>query len=136
MTASELTTSTVEKAPVLVIVMNNFFLGMVRQWQELFYGERYSSSCLVAEGGMMKAKDQPKHLEDAYVPDFVKLAEAHGALGIRVLKKDQVTSTLERALKEVQHRTVVLEVMIDPQEKVFPMVPAGKGLDDIIIDMA
>ena len=75
-------------------------------------------------------------LEDAYIPNFVKLAEAHGALGIRVLKKNQVTSALEQALKEVQHRTVVLEVMIDPQEKVFPMVPAGKGLDDIIIDMA
>jgi acetolactate synthase-1/2/3 large subunit len=135
MTACELATSTVEKAPVLVIVINNFFLGMVRQWQELFYGERYSSSCLVTEGGMMKTKDEPK-LEDAYTPNFVKLAEAHGAMGIRIFKKNQVTSALEQALKEVQHRTVVLEVMIDPQEKVFPMVPAGKGLDEIIIDMA
>ena len=109
---------------------------MVRQWQELFYGERYSSSCLVAEGGVMKDKPEPKTLEDAYTPNFVKLAEAHGALGIRVTKKDQVTSALEQALKEVQHRTVVLEVLIDQHEKVFPMVPAGKGLDDIIVDMA
>ena len=137
MTASELATSTVEKAPILVVVINNFYLGMVRQWQELFYGERYSSSCLVEEGGVRNnKKGEPKHLTDAYIPDFVKLAEAHGAKGIRVLKKDQVTSALEEALKEVKHRTVVLEVMIDPQEKVFPMVPAGKGLDDIIVDMA
>ena len=136
MTASELATSMVEKAPVLVIVINNFFLGMVRQWQELFYGERYSSSCLVAEGGVMTGKPEPKPLEDSYTPNFVKLAEAHGALGIRVTKKDQVTSALEQALKEVEHRTVLLEVMIDQHEKVFPMVPAGKGLDDIIVDMA
>lgn len=136
MTASELATSFVEKAPVLVIILNNYFLGMVRQWQELFYGERYSSSCLTAEGGITKPEDSPKPGVDSYVPNFVKLAEAQGALGLRVIQKDQVTSSLEQALKEVEHRTVVLEVIIDPQEKVFPMVPAGKGLDDIIVDMA
>ena len=136
MTASELATSTIEKTPSLVIVLNNFFLGMVRQWQELFYGERYSSSCLTTEGGLLAKKDEPNYLEDAYVPNFVKLAEAHGALGIRVIKKGQVTSALEQALKEVKTRTVVLEVIIDPTEKVFPMVPAGKGLDEIIVDMA
>jgi acetolactate synthase-1/2/3 large subunit len=136
MTASELTTATIEKAPVLLIMLNNFYLGMVRQWQELFYGERYSSSCLVAEGGITKAKDEPKPQKDAYIPDFVKLAEAHGAVGIRVIKKDQMVPALEQALQEVKRRTVVLEVMIDPREKVFPMVPAGKGLDEIIVDMA
>ena len=73
----------------------------------------------------------------AYIPDFVKLAEAHGALGIRVTKKDEVTSSLERALKEVKHRTVVMDVYISPDEKVYPMVPANQSLDDIIVqDMA
>ncbi len=85
-------------------------------------------------GSMQKDERDPK--KDPYIPDFVKLAEAHGALGIRVTAKDQVTSTLEQALKEAKHRTVILDVCIDPEEKVFPMVPAGKGLDDIIVDMA
>jgi len=138
MTACELTTATVEKCPVLVLIINNYFLGMVRQWQELFYDKRFSSTSMTDKSGKStKASGDgfnPKDL--AYIPDFVKLAEAHGALGLRVTKKDEVTSTLERALKEVKHRTVVLDVYINPEEKVFPMVPAGKGLDDIIVDMA
>ena len=85
----------------------------------------------------MAGKDtQPDPAEVPYVPDFVKLAEAHGAVGIRVTAKDQLTSALERALEEVKHRTVVMDVVIEPAEKVFPMVPAGAGLDDIIVDMA
>jgi len=136
MNLQEMATIVEHRLPIKVFVINNGFLGMVRQWQELFYGERYSSSCLVAGGGIMKDKAEPKTLVDAYTPNFVKLAEAHGALGIRVTKKAEVTSALEQALKEVAHRTVVLEVVIDQHEKVFPMVPAGKGLDDIIVDMA
>ena len=136
MTASELTTSTIEKRPVLVLIINNYFLGMVRQWQELFYKERFSSSCLTAEGGKASKETQPDPAKVPYIPDFVKLAEAHGALGIRVLEKNQVTSSLERALEEVKRRTVVMDVVIDPAEKVFPMVPAGAGLDEIIVDMA
>lgn len=136
MTASELATATMEKCPVLVIILNNYFLGMVRQWQELFYDKRFASICLTAGAGKPKkdTKFNPKDL--AYIPDFVKLAEAQGALGLRVTKKDEVTPMLERALKEVKHRTVVMDVYINPEEKVFPMVPAGKGLDDIIVDMA
>jgi acetolactate synthase-1/2/3 large subunit len=136
MTASELATSTLEKCPVLIIILNNYFLGMVRQWQELFYGERYSTTCMIAPGGKASKEAQFHPDQQPYIPDFVKLAEAQGAMGIRVVKKDQVTSALEQALEEVKRRTVVLEVMIDPQEKVFPMVPAGKGLDEIIVDMA
>jgi acetolactate synthase I/II/III large subunit len=136
MTACELTTATMEKRPVLVIIINNYFLGMVRQWQELFYKERFSSSCLTSEGGNASKNSQPNPAEVPYVPDFVKLAEAHGAVGIRVTQKTQLTSALERALEEVKHRTVVMDVVIEPAEKVFPMVPAGAGLDEIIVDMA
>lgn len=136
MTASELATSTMEKRPVLALIINNYFLGMVRQWQELFYNERFSSSCMTAEGGSVAKNTQPDPTKDPYIPDFVKLAEAHGALGLRVAKKEDVTSSLERALQEVKHRTVVMDVLIDPEEKVFPMVPAGAGLDEIIVDMA
>jgi acetolactate synthase I/II/III large subunit len=136
MTASELTTSTLEKCPVLIIILNNYFLGMVRQWQELFYGSRFASTCLAAPGGKAakEAKFSPE--QQAYIPDFVKLAEAHGAVGVRVTKKEEVTPALEKALQEVKHRTVLLDIYISPEEKVFPMVPAGKGLDDIIVDMA
>lgn len=136
MTACELTTATMEKTPVLVIILNNYFLGMVRQWQELFYKERYSSSSLASEGGSAAKDTQPDPSKVPYVPDFVKLAEAHGGLGIRVTEKGQLTSSLERALQEVKHRTVVMDVVIEPAEKVFPMVPAGAGLDEIIVDMA
>jgi acetolactate synthase-1/2/3 large subunit len=136
MTACELTTATLEKKPVLVVILNNYFLGMVRQWQELFYKERFSSSCLTSEGGNASKETSPDQTKVPYVPDFVKLAEAHGALGIRVIEKDKLTSALERALQEVKHRTVVMDVVIEPAEKVFPMVPAGAGLDEIIVDMA
>jgi acetolactate synthase-1/2/3 large subunit len=136
MTACELATSTVEKAPVLVIILNNYFLGMVRQWQELFYKERFSSSCMVTESGNASKTTQPDPAKVPYVPDFVKLAEAQGAIGVRVTQKGQLTSALEQALKDVKHRTVVMDVVIEPVEKVFPMVPAGAGLDEIIVDMA
>jgi acetolactate synthase I/II/III large subunit len=136
MTACELATSTMEKKPILVLIINNYYLGMVRQWQELFYDKRFSSSCMTASGGIVKKADMPDPLKDPYIPDFVKMAEAHGALGIRVTKKGEVTGALEQALKEVKRRTVVMDVYINPEEKVFPMVPAGKGLDDIIVDMA
>src|SRR5439155_8020952 len=136
MTACEMTTATVEKSPILVLIINNLFLGMVRQWQELFYDKRFSSSNMTAQGGLSKAANPPDPHKAVYIPDFVKLAEAHGALGIRLTAKNQVTSALEEALREVKNRTVVLDVYIDPEEKVFPMVPAGKGLDEIIVDMA
>src|ERR1700682_446145 len=81
MTACELTTATMEKSPILVLIINNLFLGMVRQWQELFYDKRFSSSNMTAQGGLSKAAVQPDPLKAVYIPDFVKLAEAHGALG-------------------------------------------------------
>jgi acetolactate synthase I/II/III large subunit len=136
MTACELTTSTMEQRPVLVLIINNYFLGMVRQWQELLYDKRFASSCMTTEGGKTTEAAMPDVLKRKYIPDFVKLAEAHGALGLRVTTKDQVIPALEQALKEVKTRTVVLDVYIDPEEKVFPMVPAGKALDEIIVDMA
>ena len=136
MTACELATSTTENMPVLVLIINNYFLGMVRQWQELFYDKRFASSSMTSAGGKAKSDGHLDLQKHPYIPDFVKLAEASGALGLRVTSKDQVTGALEEALKEVKRRTVVLDVYIDPEEKVFPMVPAGKGLDEIIVDMA
>lgn len=133
MTMSEMATAIHEKIKVIVLVINNYYLGMVRQWQELFYNERFSS-CLTAESGKRNKTNEPDPRTLKYIPDFVKFAEAYGALGLRIHKNEEVLPTLERALKSKV--PVVIDCIIHPEEKVFPMVPAGAGLDEIIVDMA
>jgi len=115
MTAQELATATTENIPIVVAIVNNGHLGMVRQWQELFYGERYSQVYLTQD-----------------VPDYVKLAEAYGAVGLRAERPDEVDTVLEKALS-VGDRSVVIDFRVDPREMVFPMVPAGASNDDIIL---
>ncbi|MGQ0668634.1 MAG: acetolactate synthase large subunit [Actinomycetota bacterium] len=115
MTAQELATSTTEKIPFITAIINNAYLGMVRQWQELFYKERYSQVYLSHD-----------------VPDYVKLAEAYGAVGLRAEHPDEVDNVIEKALS-VHDRSVVIDFRCDSQEMCFPMVPAGASNDDIII---
>jgi acetolactate synthase I/II/III large subunit len=115
MTAQELATCTTERIPIKVFVLNNGHLGMVRQWQELFYDERYSEVHLGFE-----------------VPDYVKLAEAYGALGLRCERPEEVDATLEKALAE-NAVPVVVDFRVDAHEGVFPMVPAGRPNDEIIL---
>ncbi len=115
MTAQELATSTTEKIPFVTAILNNGYLGMVRQWQELFFDERYSGVWL-----------------DPNVPDYVKLAEAYGAVGLRVEHPEEVDSAIEKAYS-VEDRSVVIDFRVDPAEMVFPMVPAGGSNDDIIL---
>jgi acetolactate synthase-1/2/3 large subunit len=115
MTAQELATSTTENIPFITAIMNNAYLGMVRQWQELFYKERYSQVYLTHD-----------------TPDYVKLAEAYGAVGLRAEHADEVDAVIEKALS-VEDRSVVIDFRCDPGEMVFPMVPAGASNDDIII---
>ena len=115
MTAQELATSTTEGIPVVVAIVNNGYLGMVRQWQELFYGERYSQVHLTQD-----------------LPDYVKLAEAYGAVGLRAEVPDDVDAVLDKALS-VGDRSVVIDFRCDQGEMVFPMVPAGASNDDIIL---
>jgi len=112
MTEQELGTSVTEDIPVIVIVLNNSMLGMVAQWQRLFYKKRYSGVKL------------------GNVPDFAKLAQAYGAEGIRIGSLNEFSSAIKEALKtEV---TTVIDVPINPEDDVFPMVPPGKGLKDTI----
>ncbi len=132
MTMTELATAVHEGIRVVIVVFNNYSLGMVRQWQELFYKERYSASDLLAMPGRPNANGKDSKLE--YIPDFMKLAEAYGVKGIRINKNEQVEGALKEAL--ASSASVLIEAMIAPAEKVFPMVPAGAGLDDIIVDMA
>jgi acetolactate synthase-1/2/3 large subunit len=115
MTSQELATSTTERIPIVVAILNNGHLGMVRQWQELFYDERYS--------GVRLTQD---------VPDYVRLAEAYGAIGLRAETPADVDAVLDKALS-VTDRSVVIDFRCDQGEMVFPMVPAGGSNDDIIL---
>jgi acetolactate synthase-1/2/3 large subunit len=115
MTAQELVTSTVERIPIKVALLNNSYLGMVRQWQEMFYDERYSEVYLSTD-----------------VPDFVKWAESMGCVGIRVESPEEVAPAIEKA-NSINDRSVVVEFRTDADEKVFPMVPAGASNDELLV---
>jgi acetolactate synthase I/II/III large subunit len=115
MTAQELATCAIEKIPIKVLIFNNGFLGMVRQWQELFYDERYSSVEL-----------------GTAIPDYVKLAEAYGCIGLRCERADEVDTVLDKALAPADV-PVVVDFRTHDREGVFPMVPAGKPNDDIVL---
>jgi acetolactate synthase-1/2/3 large subunit len=114
MTAQELATATLEGIPFIVAILNNAHLGMVRQWQELFYDGRYSEV----------------HLPP--VPDYVKLADAYGAVGLRATSMDDVDAVIEKALG-VDDRPCVIDFCVDPVEMCFPMIPAGASNDDVIL---
>jgi acetolactate synthase I/II/III large subunit len=115
MTAQELATCAIEKIPIKVLIFNNGFLGMVRQWQELFYDERYSSVEL-----------------GTAIPDYVKLAEAYGCIGLRCDRADEVDTVLDKALAP-SDVPVVVDFRTHDREGVFPMVPAGQPNDAIVL---
>jgi acetolactate synthase I/II/III large subunit len=115
MTAQELATCAIEHLPIKVLIFNNGFLGMVRQWQELFYEERYSEVEL-----------------GTAIPDYVKLAEAYGCLGLRCERADDVDAVLDKALATTDVPTVV-DFRVHDREGVFPMVPAGRPNNEITL---
>ncbi len=114
MNIQELATAVYYKIPVKIIILNNGYLGMVRQWQDLFYGKRYSHTC-IKEGS----------------PDFIKLAESYGAIGMRIKDPEEVEKALRQSL-DVNDHPVVMDFIIHPEENVFPMVPAGAPLNEMI----
>jgi acetolactate synthase-1/2/3 large subunit len=116
MTAQELVTASAERIPVKIAILNNAYLGMVRQWQEMFYGERYSEVYLSPD-----------------LPDYVGWAEAMGCVGIRVESPDEVAPAIDKA-NAVDDRPVVIDFRTDAAEKVFPMVAAGSSNDQIVVD--
>ena len=111
MNFNELLTASKYKIPVIEVIFNNSVLGMVRQWQTLFYGKRYSNTVL---------QDQA---------DFVKVAEALGVKGIRVTKKEEMGPAIREAIEG--GKPALIDVWIDCDEKVFPMVPAGAPIEDV-----
>jgi acetolactate synthase I/II/III large subunit len=134
MTMSELATAVHENVKIIIIVINNYFLGMVRQWQELFYKERFSASNLTTNGADTEKDGFVKAGTLEYIPDFVKFVSAYGVKGLRIFKNEDVEGALKQAI--ASDKSFLIEAMISPEEKVFPMVPAGAGLDEIIVDMA
>jgi len=116
MTAQELVTASSERIPVKIAILNNAYLGMVRQWQEMFYGERYSEVYLSPD-----------------LPDYVGWAEAMGCVGIRVESPEEVAPAIDKA-NAIDDRPVVIDFRTDASEKVFPMVAAGLSNDDIVVD--
>jgi acetolactate synthase I/II/III large subunit len=118
MTAQELVTASAERIPIKVAILNNAYLGMVRQWQEMFYDERYSEVYLSPD-----------------LPDYVKWAEAMGCVGLRAESPEEVQPIIDKA-NEIDDRPVVIDFRTDAREKVYPMVAAGACNDDIIVDPA
>lgn len=133
MNFQELVVAVEHQAPIKVVILNNGYLGMVRQWQEMFYKKQYSATCLgqSGRGHNEKIKDRP---DKPYLPDFVKLAEAHGALGLRAKTRAAVVPTLTKAFEA--DGPAVVECMVEPEANVFPMVPAGASLTEMIQSMA
>jgi acetolactate synthase-1/2/3 large subunit len=118
MTNQELATCTINKIPIKVAVINNSSLGMVRQWQSLFYNSRYSNT------------DLHTGSDSLMIPDFVKLADAYGCLGIRVEKKEDVDAAIKLAI-ETNDRPVVIDFVVGKDAMVWPMVPAGLSNDEV-----
>ncbi|MBW3546933.1 MAG: acetolactate synthase large subunit [Actinobacteria bacterium] len=115
MTAQELVTATAERIPIKVAILNNAYLGMVRQWQEMFYDERYSEVYLSPD-----------------LPDYVKWAEAMGCVGLRAETPEDIQPVIDKA-NAINDRPVVIDFRTDSQEKVYPMVPAGQSNDAIVV---
>ena len=113
MNIQELATAVQYKLPVKVAILNNSYLGMVRQWQELFYDKNYSATPLDTS------------------PDFVKLAEAYGAMGLRATKPSEVVPVIKKALNS--KKPVIMDFVVEQEEGVYPMVPAGAAIDEMIL---
>jgi len=113
MTQQELATSVLEELPIVVVVVNNGYLGMVRQWQDMFFNERFSQIRLTQS-----------------LPDYAGLARAYGALGFTVESEDELEDALAQAL--ASGRTAVVDARVDPREHCFPMIPAGAAALDLV----
>ena len=111
MTIQELATIVQEKVAVKIAIINNGYLGMVRQWQELFYERRYVATPLSG-------------------PDFAKIAEAYGLPGLRVTRKEEVVPAIEQAME--YQGPFLIDFMVEPEENVYPMVPPGASLAEVL----
>ena len=132
MNIQELATAVLEELPIICCIFNNEYLGMVRQWQKLFYGKRYSATCL------RQLKECPNNCKGpgidcpVYEPDFLKWAESYGAKGIRVTNTEEMNAAFEEAKKNKKTSTVI-EFMIATEDIVLPMVKSGTAMSQMIL---
>ena len=118
--------------PVTLVVINNGYLGNVRQWQQLFYDKRYACTNLLMDESAIVTRDMIDNDEFEYVPDFVKLAEAYGAQGIRVTKAEELEAAFTKA-DAFKKGPTLIECIVPTELNVLPMVPAGKSLSDMLL---
>ena len=130
MNIQEFATAVLEELPLILCVFNNTYLGMVRQWQKLFYGKRYGMTNL--RSGALFRRTNGEEMPE-YTPDFIKLAESYGAKGIRVTKREEISAAFEEAKKNTTVPTLI-EFIIDPEEMVYPMIQPGGTLEQMILD--
>ncbi|SDB26267.1 biosynthetic-type acetolactate synthase large subunit [Eubacterium oxidoreducens] len=140
MNMQEMATAVIEGAPVIVCILNNSYLGMVRQMQQLFYGKRYEATSLTCkvDNNTKNKKGRDHETDDAasklpYIPDFMTWAQSYGAMGIRVEKQEEIAPAIEKAKKN-QKTPTVIEFMIDWHEIVLPMVPGGSPMSEMILN--
>ncbi|MBW6458758.1 MAG: acetolactate synthase large subunit, partial [FCB group bacterium] len=132
MNIQELTTCALNGIPVKAVILNNQYLGMVRQWQELFWNKHYSRVCLKQRPECPPQCQGPgKDCPGIYLPDFVKVAEANGVKGLRASQATEVDAVLKEGL--AHPGPVVMEFLVRKEENVYPMVPGNKAIDEIIM---
>lgn len=133
MNIQEMATAVVQELPVIICILNNGYLGNVRQWQEMFYNKKYSATCLRYRKRCESACSNPSRSCPEYTPDFIKLAESYGACGIRVTQAEEIETAFQAA-KNNQSAPTVIEFLIEPEENVLPIVPPGSPLNEMIIE--
>lgn len=133
MNVQELATAVCYELPMTVCILNNGYLGNVRQWQEMFYDRRYSSTCLRRRKCCDSACSDPNAECPPYVPDFVKLAESYGAKGIRVFKEEDIQAAFDEAKLNAKTPTII-EFIIEREVNVLPIVPVGNPLSDMYLE--
>ena len=131
MNIQEMATAVVYELPIIICILNNGYLGNVRQWQEMFYDRRYSSTCMRYRRSCEIGCNRPDHRCPEYTPDFAALAESYGAKGIRVTKAEEIETALNIAKQNAKTPTVI-EFIIDREVNVMPIVPPGNSLNDMI----
>lgn len=133
MNIQELATAVVYELPIIICILNNGYLGNVRQWQEMFYERRYFSTCMCYRKSCPVGCNHPDENCPEYTPDFVSLARSYGARGVRVTQEKDIRRALEEAKKNTKTPTVI-EFIVDRESNVMPIVPLGNALEDMIME--
>ena len=133
MNIQEMATAVCYELPITICILNNGYLGNVRQWQEMFFNKRYSSTCMRYRRSCPNSCNSPNDDCPEYTPDFIRLAESYGARGIRVTSEKEIAAALKMA-RDTSKVPTVIEFIIDREENVLPIVPPGNALDHMILE--